>query len=109
MSGRPDPRIDSSRGTVYVWAKDALLSEPLKFCLRPDTRVDIRNLKGLTVTARLNFYIVTSLSASAEWEALRHHAVPVALPAASVWLASEIDRITAQGENVSIAYRKPHS
>jgi hypothetical protein len=108
VSGRPDPTIDPKRGTVYVWAKDSVLSEPLHHCLRRDTRIDIRNLKGLTVTARLDFYIVTSLSASAEWEALRHHAVPVALPAASVWLASEIDRITAQGENVSIAYRKPH-
>ena len=106
MSGRVDPTIDPRRGTVYVWAKDSVLPEPLHQCLPRHAPVDLRNHRGLTETARLDYYIVTSLSATVEWEALRHHAVPVSLPAASVWLAGEIDRITAQGGNVSIGYRR---
>jgi hypothetical protein len=103
---RPDPAIDPKRGTVHLWSRNAVLPTRIQACLRRDTPLKVRDNGWAASNEPMDYYIVSSLSATVEREAARHNAIPVVLPAATVWLAAKLDEITAAGKDVSICVRK---
>jgi hypothetical protein len=99
------PAVDHALGQISVWGRRAHVPAALRQCLPPAAPLAVHDSERHWPTSA-DYYIVESLTAQVEREAVSLSALPVCLPAAANWLIAQVSERCRKGETTWIVLRR---